>query len=71
MRARSAEKLSQVQGLLTSLQMEAIPKQKISKDGFLELVITFIDREQYPKAPVAAPINAVPVEATATPQKDA
>lgn len=66
MRARSAEKVQQIQGLLASLQMEAIPKQRLLQNGYLELVISFIDRENYPKE-MSGPNAPASVE----PQKDA
>jgi len=48
MRASSQKKFNQVTELMALLHVSFVPKQKLTKEGFLEHVVVFIDDEQYP-----------------------
>lgn len=51
MRASSQKKFDQVTDLMKLLKVSFVPKQKVTRDGFIEHVVVFTDDEQYPVAP--------------------
>jgi len=52
MRAKSAEKVKQIQGLMEVLQVTVECRERVTPEGFIEKIALFIDREQYPQLPV-------------------
>ncbi len=47
-RSRLAEKITKIKKLMKELQIEAMPRQRVSQNGFIELVLSYSDYEQYP-----------------------
>lgn len=41
-------KVKEVTDLLSKLKIKTEAKQRVSKDGFIELVVLFVDMEKYP-----------------------
>lgn len=48
-RERSQEKVNQVFSLMRTLKVDAVIKKQVTKDGFIEDAIYWMDNEQYPQ----------------------
>lgn len=46
-RAKSAGKIKQLVEVMKSLNIKAEARQRVGRDGYLELVVVFIDLEKY------------------------
>ncbi len=58
MRAKSGEKVKQLQDLAKVLQVSIEAKQRLNaQNGLIELVVQFMDMEQYPKDEVPAAVS--------------
>lgn len=61
MRESSQKKFMQLTNLLQLLQVTLVAKQKITQDGFVEMVVVFNDNERYPEVPATVvPENTAP-----------
>ncbi len=47
-RTISAGKIEQVMGLMKTLKLKTEARQRVGRDGFLEMVVLFVDLEKYP-----------------------
>lgn len=55
MQASSQRKFKQITELLKLLQVHIEPKEKLSREGYLEKCIVFVDDEKYPPPPIEEP----------------
>ena len=58
MQQRSQEKVNQIQNLMAGLQVRAEAREHVTREGFIEKVVFWIDEEQYPttqETPVVEP----------------
>lgn len=70
--ARTTEKLRKVDSLMKELHLRVEGRQRISKEGFIENLVFFIDEEQYPvDAPVETPVETPAVESGPNPEGSA
>lgn len=46
-RARSNEKMKQINNLMSVLHVQAVGRQMINKEGFIDIVIVYQDNEKY------------------------
>lgn len=67
MQARSREKVKQVMDLMKLLQITVEPRERVTREGWIERTLFWSDNEKYPQAPVEerGPEGAEPAQESA------